>query len=319
MEKNSGKTEVDELEIIDAHSHLGDILYEEGGKLIDKKGVRPTSRFLDTGKILGALKYKFGELKEPGKFLRAWGTYAGRQRNFGATLENMQKALGHAGVSSACVLPIPPNVRFDDLKDAQQKDNRIIPFTGVDFRNMENFEAKMKSDVERGAKGMKIHPIIQNVSPQDRRMYEAVEEFAQYDLPVIFHSGAVTYYFGEDKKKENPEYGRMDLIEKMVADFRGKVNVILGHAGMFEFNYAIENMAKYPNVFVDTTFQHPERIIQLINTFGTERVVFGSDWPYGEMKVAVECVKEALQEKTDRQETAAKIFRGNIKNLIHLD
>jgi uncharacterized protein len=316
-ESNGGR-ETDDLEIIDAHSHLGDILYEDGGSLIDQQGVPPNSAVCDTAKILALLKYKFGEkLKEPNKLFRALGTYAGRQRNFGATLENMQASLKCSDVSRACCLPIPPNVSFDDLKKAQKSDSRVIPFTGVDFNHFEGFEAKLKRDVEQGAKGMKIHPIIQNISPEDRRMHQVLEAFEKYDLPILFHTGRVTYYFGEDRKKENPDFGKIELLEKLISSSKSKVNIVLGHAGMFEFDYVTERMARYTNVFVDTTFQHPERIQKLINAFGSERVLFGSDWPYADRQPSVHCVRLALKQAADRQ-IQTKIFRDNIKHLIHL-
>jgi uncharacterized protein len=316
--ETNGNLEIDDIEIIDAHSHLGDILYEGGGKIIDQKGIPPNSAFLDTAKILALLKYKFGEkLKEPNKLLRAMGTYAGRQRNFGATLENMQASLECSDVSKACCLPIPPNVCFDDLKKAQKADSRIIPFTGVDFNDFEGFEAKLQRDVDQGAKGMKIHPIIQNISPEDKRMHQVLESFEKYDLPILFHTGRVTYYFGKDKKKESPDFGKIELIEKLISNSKSRVNIVLGHAGMFEFDYVAEKMARHPNVFVDTTFQHPDRIRKLINAFGSERVLFGSDWPYADRQPAVHCVRLALKQETDCQ-IQAKIFRNNIKHLIHL-
>ena len=52
-----------------------------------------------------------------------------------------------------------------ELYKAKEKDPSIIPFTGVDFSRHYDFEAALCSDVWRGAKGMKLHPIIQNTDP----------------------------------------------------------------------------------------------------------------------------------------------------------
>jgi predicted TIM-barrel fold metal-dependent hydrolase len=311
--------ETEDIEIIDAHSHIGNIIYEGGGEIIDAKGLKGKNRVLDTGRILAWLRWEFGKkLKRPGKLPRAAATYSGRQRISGASLENWQAALERSGVSRACCLPVPPNVTFEDLKKAKEVEDRVIPFTGVDFDDMDGFHDKLRQDVDQGACGMKIHPILQNVSPTDLRVYSVVEEFGRYGLPILFHTGETSYYFGDERKKENPEYGRMKLIERMVAETRGKADIILGHAGIFDFDHVIERMPLYPNVFVDTTFQSPRRIQALINAFGSERVVFGSDWPYGDVEPSIECVRLALAQESDKR-VAERVFRDNIRQLVHLD
>ena len=171
MEKPTDKIgDRDEADIIDIHSHLGTIIYEWGKDIIDQKGVKPQSS-IDLGWM--AKLMKFGQKpRELTGIARKLATYSGRQRIFGATLENMQKAREGTGITKSCTLPVPPNVCFDDLKKAANADSRVIPFTGIDFNEMEGFEDRLRSDVEHGAKGMKIHPIIQNVSPVDQRMLD---------------------------------------------------------------------------------------------------------------------------------------------------
>jgi len=316
MKKSSGLPEIDNGEIIDIHSHLGNMLYNGGGNVIGQKGVKPMSA-LDLGFIASLVK--FGKKpRELTGIARTLATYFGRQRIAGATLENMQKARVGTGIGKSCCLPVPPNVCFDDLKKAHHDDSRVIPFTGVDFDQIEGFEQRLRSDVSRGAKGMKIHPIIQNVSPIDQRMFDVLDEFAQYDLPILFHTGRVTYYFWEEKAKENVDYGNMELLERMIAGNRARTKIILGHAGMSELDYVLAKMPQHPNVYVDTTFQHPLRIRSLIKAFGSERVLFGSDWPYGDMKLAVKCARLALEQENDRQ-TTARVLRENAKNLLHLE
>lgn len=319
MKTSPNEPEMDDIEIIDAHSHIGNIIYEGGGEIINAKDLKGKNRVFDTGQILGWLKYGGDKkLKPPNKLLRAMATYSGRKRIAGASLENWQTALESSGVSRACCLPVPPNVTFADLKKASEVDDRVIPFTGVDFNDMEGFHDKLRQDVDQGACGMKIHPILQRVSPTDLRMYSVIEEFGRYGLPILFHTGVTSYYFGEERKKERPEFGKMELIERMVAETRGKADIILGHAGIFDLDHVIERMPLYPNVFVDTTFQSPRRIQALINTFGSERVVFGSDWPYGDIEPSVECVRLAVAQESDRR-VAERVFRDNIKNLMHLN
>src|SRR3989338_1966276 len=126
------------MPIIDVHSHIGNILYEGGGKLIHTKV--PDRSLFDTGfklrNILDAGWYAaIGEYRQnkmvSNSIIRAWATYSGRQRNFSSTLENMQKSLDASFVDYVCLLPIAPNVTFEDLMTIEDK--RVILFTSIDF------------------------------------------------------------------------------------------------------------------------------------------------------------------------------------------
>ena len=77
----------------------------------------------------------------------------------------------------AC-MPIPPYLTFSDLKKAAEMDSDIIPFTGIDFQREYDIESELSRDVSEGAGGLKLHPIIQSVSLNDKRTCNAVEAFA---------------------------------------------------------------------------------------------------------------------------------------------
>ena len=161
-------------EIIDIHTHLGDILYDGGGELIDKKGVRKRM-MLDLVSISEFLLHPDfgGAVYESPLFSLV--AKASRARNDTATLENMKRNMDRYGIQMSACMPIPPYVTFDDLKRAAGKDKRIIPFTGVDFTREYDVDKALAQDVANGARGMKLHPIIQCISLDDPRVFCAVE------------------------------------------------------------------------------------------------------------------------------------------------
>jgi uncharacterized protein len=308
-------------EIIDIHSHLGNILYPNGGKLICCKGLPDRSLFdtgfkfrnlFDAGFYAALFKYRHGG-KQPNALVRAWGTWSNRNRNAVATLENMQKSLDASGVSKSVVLPIAPYVTFDDICDLG--DERLICFTSADFDDdLDVIERKLDGHVSRGARGLKLHPIIQKVSLDDPKTYDVVEMFSKHNLPILFHSGVTTYYFGDEKKKERPENGGIVGARKLMAAF-DNVNFIVGHAGGIGVDEVISTMAGYENAYVDTSFQSPEKISELINVFGSKRVLFASDWPYGDRKVSINIMKEACD---GDYSVMRDVFNKNAKYLMRL-
>jgi hypothetical protein len=136
---------------------------------------------------------------------------------------------------------------------------------------------KLSAFVEAGCRGLKLHPIIQNFHPESKECFETVEEFSRYNLPILFHSGRTAYYLPESKSES---YAHLENYTKLVGAFP-KTKFILGHMGMFEARKAIDIAQVFQNVYVDTSFQPVKMVRHAVEKIGGERVLFGSDWPFG--------------------------------------
>ncbi len=286
--------------IIDAHGHLGDILYPNGGELIGRLGVEKEDVFDPASVAEKRLHRGWPALaKLSYRLLARQITRGERARNATATLENFARSLDESQISHAVCLPIPPNVHFGDLAEARRKDSRIVPFTGVDYTRCEDGvlpdpSAELRADVEAGACGLKLHPIIQKIPLTSQATRAAVEAFAPHGLPVLFHCGVSSYYLGSERGKQEPRYGAIDYAVQLVRDFPS-VHFIAGHSGLMQVDQVMELLPGFPNVSVDTSFQSPECVRELLGSFGPERVLFASDWPYGNREPALAIVREACQ------------------------
>lgn len=69
------------------------------------------------------------------------------------------------------------------------------------------------------------------------------------------------------------------------------------------------------NVYVDTTFRSHEDIELMIELFGPERVLFGTDYPFGSYKKQIEQVMIATEKN---QETRDLVFWKNANRLLQL-
>lgn len=281
--------------IIDAHSHLGDILYPDGGKLIGKKGITKEPVF-DPATIgeRGLYRDSLGLARVLYRLLGRWVTRAERARNFTATLENFTRSMEETGVTHSVCLPIPPHVTFADLAPVAREDPGLVPFTGVDYTTDDDPGPALAADVRAGARGLKLHPIIQKVPLTSARTRAAVEAFSAHGLPVLFHCGISSYYLGNEKNRQQPRYGEIRYAAELVKEFPA-VRFIAGHAGLFQVRDVMRMLGDFDNVWVDTSFQSVAIVRELTATFGPERVLFGSDWPYGNRPPAVAIVKAACR------------------------
>lgn len=302
------------MPIIDVHGHLGDILYPNGGALIGKKDVHMPKMFdLQTINEKGMNRtYGLGAL--PYALLGYWATKAERARNFTATLENMQKSLDEAAVDYTVCLPIAPNVTYDDLAHARTLDSRILPFTTIDFGLEGKSKAKVTKDMLDGALGLKLHPIIQNRPLNEPTVLDVLQGFEVHNRPVLTHAGMSQYYLGAEKGRNTPENGKIQYIEALVRTFP-KLDFVVGHAGLFQVNDVMRRLKGLENVWVDTSFQSPEIIRELIAVFGAEKVMYASDWPFGYRLPHIKTVQVACR---GDKELEKLLFYENAKRLLRL-
>lgn len=301
--------------IIDAHIHLGNILYPDGGRLIEQTGVR--KKFvIDPISLSEMLLHRnVGDISYDG-WLYDIVVKADRARNLTATRENLRKAMDRNRVAYCAVMPIPPHVTFTDLVEASTKDPGIIPFTGVDYTRDYDLGAALDEDVSKGAKGMKLHPIIQNTPLTSRKTFEAVEAFAKHGLPVLFHAGISRYYLGEEeRRKTNPKYGEINYARDLVKAFPN-VPFIAGHAGLFQISDVMEMLGHFKNVWVDVSIQSPKHIRKLVDVFGPDKVLNASDWPWGKMRTSLKAVKWACR---GDKGLLKRIYYENSAELMKLD
>lgn len=306
---------LNELKIIDVHGHLGDILYPHGGELIFKTGIKFPVSFWEWFLCERVLYKETFFFRTAEKISPYWSVKRERKRNFAATLENLRKSLDGTNIVKCVCAPVAPNVTYDDMLAPAKAESRIIAFTSPDFTSgISNMKDKLSSDLKKGATGVKIHPIIQEVEADSECVMEAIDTVQQYSKPVLLHAGPARYYLAAENKTLSIDYSSIERIERLISAFP-KVNFIIGHAGLDDFRKVIDIMPKYKNAYVDTSFQYPQAVRDLIAAFGAERVMFASDWHYGLRKPAIAAVMKACGNDSGLQKN---VFYDNAAYLLKI-
>ena len=148
--------------------------------------------------------------------------------------------------------------------------------------NVEELELRVKE----GAKGFCLHPTRNLHRPEDLRLYPLYERAQEMDVPVITHTGS-----------EPIKYAYMGLFSEpfdfiRVLDDFPRLRWIFGHMGA-NYHEQIPVIAKkYDNVWFETSGTISQRepyeysdevVVKLIRTVGVERVMWGSDWVFGDI------------------------------------
>jgi predicted TIM-barrel fold metal-dependent hydrolase len=305
--------------IIDAHSHLGDIFAYE--KNVIYKGDVPISPDKYDPFYAYSMKGFQGAFLDPNNPAEVQNVIdMTAEVSYANTLKKLQDDLDEAGVNYVCMFPLAPYINFEDYRVASLVEPRILPFTSVNWskRDADAAKKQLLKDYRNGAYGLKLHPIIQNISLRDPIVEDVLSVWAQTGLPVVSHCGVNSYYpQGEYSKTEAPENGNLDdfmyLVKRMP-----QINFIAAHAGGLaggEMEILAENLAGTENLWVDTTFRAVDEMKELVRLFGEDRVLFGVDRPFGRTQNSVEVAFEAFGKGTPLSE---KVMFTNAAKLIGL-
>jgi len=282
--------------IIDIHSHLGDIfvnkrnvIYEIGAPDYNRVGDNdPFANHDDNhfeGPLIGNDIEEFHNLLDIGAL-----------RNYYNTLEKLSARMDEYDLL-VCLHPIYPNTSFEEYLAAASLEPRILPFTSMMYDlSADRIVDKLYQDADKGARGLKIHPPIQNIDLRSGKLRKIMEGVEKIGLPVILHCGANNYYYGERESLVTPEFGDVKYFIELVKDFPN-VNFIAGHCGGLmggEMEELAEKLGGAANMWVDTTFRSAGDIQFMVKNFGADKVCFGTDTPFSHTGKSLDCVYEAL-------------------------
>ncbi len=304
--------------ILDFHTHLGDIFPHYHDIRLDAPSPMPHYRMISSHSIVDhdRLFYR----KRPSllslSFLKhaaitIWRT---RRTRLGMVIPNLLHDMSRYQITRSVVLPIeyPDHIaRSDHVLRACQRIPHLIPFCSVHPRDSGCIE-KMHTYINRGAKGLKLHPNFQRIQPTEQTLCDLYTEYEGYHLPVIFHSGLTGR---ESRFRRGRAYSSLECFGEIPPRFP-EMPVVLAHAGITQYRQAIALAQRYENVYLEISGQPARHIREAIAALGVDRIVFGSDWPFWPQSYALQAVRDAVE----GDETAERhILAQNALKLLQLE
>lgn len=137
-------------------------------------------------------------------------------------------------------------------------------------QDFEDPEAEIERAISLGLRGLKLHPDTQMVNMDDPRLMR-VYEIIEGRLPLIVHTGDYRYDYSHPRRLKNI----LRTFPNLVVD--------AAHYGGWSIPEQGYDYLHNENLFIDISssmqFLGARRSRELIEMWGTERVLFGSDFP----------------------------------------
>jgi predicted TIM-barrel fold metal-dependent hydrolase len=228
------------------------------------------------------------------------------------TAANLVREMDEMGITRSVLLPIDFPVLSHNAEtalDVASKSDRIVGFGSVHPWSR-GLARKLDAQIARGARGIKVHPAVQCVRPDDPRAIRLYRLCGERGIPVLWHCGPVGIA---------PRLGeyltQVRFYEKPIAQCP-RTTFILGHAGALQLDLGVALQRRYPNVWLETASQSLPGVREIVERADTTRVLMGSDWPFYHQAISLSKVLIATE---GRAEVRRAILWGNAARLLRVE
>jgi predicted TIM-barrel fold metal-dependent hydrolase len=217
----------------------------------------------------------------------------------------MKARMEAANIYRSIIFPLnDPNARDDYsgpndvIWDAyEEHPDAFVPFFRLNPHK--NYEIEFDRCVERGFRGLKIHPVSQEFELDDERVVKLFEMAAAADLPVLVHAGFAMQRIVEPL---------LPTVERLP-----ELRLILGHSAMVELLAATRAFEEHPNVLFETSVVKAKDLYILFCSLDPTRICYGSDIPYGDLPSTLHSTLGAADAAGLSKEDLAGVLSGNIR------
>jgi len=219
----------------------------------------------------------------------------------------MLKSMDALGIDTACLTAhaaIGPDVRRGNgiVKDAIiAHPGRFLGYVTLNPHYQDDMQAELDECFAlAGFRGIKLHPGLHGVLPDDARYAPAYREADRRRCPVLIHTWGAT---------------DLQAVERMARE-HGDAPLIMAHAGgsVPAMATAVEIVNRNVNVYIDTAFSlaFEGNIEWLTEEVGSGKILFGSDMPFFDPRIDFGRVAWAVIPETDKR----NILGLNMKKLL---
>jgi predicted TIM-barrel fold metal-dependent hydrolase len=186
------------------------------------------------------------------------------------------------------------------LAFAEQAGGRLVPFVRLDLSEGPIEEAERCLD--RGARGIKLHPRAQKFLLDDERLAPVFALAEERRVPILIHAG-----------RGLPPIA--DHLARLVERYPG-ATLILAHAGIADLSGLAGNFAGTRGVFFDTSVWSPVDLLGFFRLVPPEQILYASDYPYGLQPQSLLNTLRTARSSGLTEEQIRELLAGNANRIM---
>ena len=206
------------------------------------------------------------------------------------TVAALTDSMNASGIdrSVVCSIATRPG-QFDRILawSHQIRSDRIEPFLSV-HPDEPDAPAAMQRVAAEGFAGVKMHPMYQEFHLDEPRVEPLLAAARDAGLTVVLHTGFDIAFRDDDRASPA-------RVRRLIERWPG-LELICAHFGGWQaWDQAVEHLLG-ADVYLDTSFTTQylpaERVAELIDRHGADRIVFGTDWPWTDQAESIKGIRD---------------------------
>lgn len=229
-----------------------------------------------------------------------------------ATAEGLRASMQVCGIDLSVTLPIatkPTQTESINAFARAVSGGGILSFATLHPEN-DDVEGILERLAEQGFRGIKLHPEFQCFEVDSAPSVRIVKKAEALGLYTVFHAG-------DDLGMPKPVHCTPKGLSHLLSEVSGRY-LVAAHMGGFRMWEDVERYLVGSEIYFDTSFAvgylAPEEARRIVCKHGTEKILFGSDSPWGAQSEAIDYIKQMHLDA--RQEAA--VLGGNAARLLGL-
>ncbi len=247
------------------------------------------------------------------------------------TLKGLKSSMNAAQIDFSVILPVATTAKQVEKINStaaalneENFDDGIISF-GCIHPDYTNYREELSRVKNYGLKGIKIHPVYQDINLDDVKFLRILDRAAELDLIVVTHAGLDIGFPGVVRC--SPQ------MAKNVIDTLGEFKFVLAHMGGWKNWAEVLKILGGTKIFIDTSFSTGKIIprsdfvwkeedlklldaaqfMEFVKVFGAERILFGTDSPWTSARTSIEFIRNLPLDDADKD----KILGLNAQRLMN--
>jgi len=248
------------------------------------------------------------------------------------TASGLLKSMDGAGIDISVVLPVATaerqvvSINDGAIRARESFSGKGIFSFGAMHPDFADWHAELSRLAQNGIPGFKLHPDYQGVYFNDPRIKNIIYRANELGLTVVTHAGV-------DIGIEPPVRATPERVLEVVNEVRPEKLVLAHMGGWHNWDTVCEYLAD-TGAYIDTSFSlgelyfvddekgtpwgekllSPEKFVEIVRAFGSEKVLFGTDSPWSSQAETVAQINALPLSDTEKQ----NIFHSNARALLKL-
>lgn len=253
-------------------------------------------------------------------------THLKSEYRHGVTIEEYLEKMDRAGIERSFLIAVRagdmrikgsveiPYERVAEI--CQAHPDRFSGLAGVDpTRGMSGLRELEVAIRDYGFVGAHLYPHWFEMAPDAARYYPYYAKCCELDVPIMMQVGQCLVY---QVDRRLPSVGRPITLDRVAIDFP-ELTLIGIHIGFPWHDEMISMAWKHPNVYIGLDAYAPKHwpasLVHYANTYGQDKVLFGTDWPV----VDPERAMTEIEIHDFRPVPKRKILRDNAIRVFRLE